>query len=290
MKSKRRVMGGAAIVVLGCLFAAVISGCANMKPERHHATSVMDYLYPKESDHIDKPGVTNLSLPIRVAIAFVPASRDRRFATPMLTAAQQTELLTKVADHFKKYDYVKSIEVIPSAYLTPGGSFTNLDQIRSMYGVDVIALASLDQTQFTDEGMFSLTYLTVVGAFVVPGEKNATHTMVDVAVYDIASRKLLFRAPGISFIKGLATPVNLREQLRGDSSAGFTAATDQMIVNLDDQLKSFKDKVKNAPSDYKVTHQPGYSGGGDVDPLFLLILAVLAGLGWRTCRRKPLPR
>ena len=90
--------------------------------------------------------------------------------------------------------------------------------------MDVIALASLDQTQFTDEGMFSLTYLTVVGAFVVPGDKNATHTMVDMAVYDIASRKLLFRAPGISYIKGLATPVNLREQLRNDSSAGFAAA------------------------------------------------------------------
>jgi rhombotail lipoprotein len=90
-----------------------------------------------------------------------------------------------------------------------------------MYNVDVVALLSYDQAQFTDEGALSLTYLTIVGAYLVPAEKNDTHTMLDAVVYDIRSRKMLFRAPGTSQIKGHATLMNLSEQRRKDSDAGF---------------------------------------------------------------------
>jgi rhombotail lipoprotein len=133
-----------------------------------------------------------------------------------LTEAEKTNLLDKVADNFRKYDFVSEIEVIPSAYLTEGGSFQNLDQIKTMYGTDVIALVSYDQVQFTDEGLLSLTYWTLLAAYVISGEKNDTSTMLDTAVYDIESRKMLFRAPGTSSIKGRSTPINLSEELRAD--------------------------------------------------------------------------
>jgi len=97
-------------------------------------------------------------------------------------------------------------------------------------------LLSYDQTQFTEEGLASITYWTIVGAYIIPGEKNDTHTMVDAAVYDIQSRKMLFRAPGISHIKGLSTPVNLNEELRDDSIEGFKEASVDVIKNLDLQL------------------------------------------------------
>ncbi len=80
----------------------------------------------------------------------------------MLTEQEQMGLLNGVADHFKAYDFVKLIEVIPSAYFTAKGGFDNLDQIKTMYGIDVIALVSYDQVQFTDEGVLS-TYWTIVG-------------------------------------------------------------------------------------------------------------------------------
>jgi rhombotail lipoprotein len=160
--------------------------------------------------------------------------------------------MEEVADHFKTYAFVKAIEIIPSAEFTPGGSFADLDRIRAVHGVDVIALLSYDQVQFTDEGMLSLTYWTVVGAYVVAGEKNDTHTMLDAVIYDIKSRKMLFRAPGTSHVKGSATPADLSEKLRADSDKGFTEAAKSMIINLDVQLARFKERVKESPTEYKV--------------------------------------
>lgn len=102
------------------------------------------------------------------------------------------ELLSKVAQQFKQLDYVQTIEIIPSAYLTPGGGFNNLAQIKTMYEVDVVALVAYDQVQFTHEGLSSLSYWTIVGAYVVKGEKNDTNTMMDTVVVDIDSQKCYF--------------------------------------------------------------------------------------------------
>jgi len=178
------------------------------------------------------------------------------------TEAYKIVLLEKVADNFRKHKFVSDIEVIPSVYLEAGGSFSNLEQIRTMYGVDVIALVSYDQVQFTDEGLLSLTYWTLVGAYVVSGEKNDTSTMIDTAVYDIQSKKMLFRAPGTSKIKGNSTLVNLSEELRADSLKSFEEATANMISNLDLQLSNFREKIKKQPDQIKVVYRNSYSGGG----------------------------
>lgn len=99
------------------------------------------------------------------------------------------------------------------------------------------SLSSPDQVQFTDTGLLSLTYWTLVGAYVVKGEKNDTQTMLDAAVYDIRSRKLLFRAPGISRVKNSATPVNLTEKLRLDRDEGFRLAAAELVTNLHRELE-----------------------------------------------------
>jgi rhombotail lipoprotein len=155
-----------------------------------------------------------------------------------------------------------------------------------MFGVDVIALVSYDQYQFTGEGVASLSYWTIVGAYIIPGEKNDTHTMVDAAVYDIASRKLLFRAPGVSHIKGRSTLVNINEQLRKDRVEGFQIASRDLAKNLDEELAKFKEKVKQSPESYKVVHKEGYTGGGSVDSLVLMLMAFAGGAGWMVARRR----
>jgi len=248
-----------------------LSGCATRST--HHSSSVVNYLYPDKSEPVETSQIPTLALPLRVGVAFVPETSGRNYG---FTEKEKARLLKEVSDNFRKYDFVKSIEILPSAYLVPKGSFSNLDQIRTMYGIDIIALVSYDQTQFTDEGLASISYWTLIGAYIVPGEKNDTHTMVDAAVYDIKSRKMLFRAPGSSHIKGRATPVNLSEELRQDSLEGFNAASRELVKNLDAELSRFREKVKEAPQEYKIVHRSGYGGGGSLDFLSLLALLVLA--------------
>lgn len=246
-----------------------LSGCAGQQSRTK--SSVIDYLYPNKSEIVVQPSIPVLHIPIKVGIAFVPdqqsGTRGRNMWSGFmragaLTEANKANLLKKAADHFSAYEFVSDIEIIPSAYLTPGGSFQNLEQIKTMYGIDVIALVSYDQVQFTDEDMLSLTYWTLVGAYIFSGEKNDTSTMIDIVVYDINSKKMLFRAPGTSNIKGTSTPINLSEQLRKDSLLSFENATEDAIKNLDVQLELFRDKIKKSPEKVKVIQSKGYSGGG----------------------------
>jgi rhombotail lipoprotein len=110
--------------------------------------------------------------------------------------------------------------------------------------------------------------------------------MVDATVYDIKSRKMLFRAPGTSYIKSMATPVNLSEQVRKDSLKGFKLASKKLVINLEEQLRLFKEKVKEAPQDYRIIHKPGYTGGGSLDISFLIFMMLLGGFWlWITYRK-----
>jgi len=284
------------VVAMG-LLSLVIAACATTT---RNATSVVDYLYP-DSNKAETASVPVLTLPLRVGIAFTPGdysvatSGTSRAVRPlnlrsggqfMLTEKKRQDLMQEVANHFKKYPFVKDIEVIPSAYLSPRGSFANLDQIKTMYGVSVIVLLSYDQTQFTDEGALSLTYWTIVGAYLVRGEKNDTHTMLDAVVYDIPSRKMLFRAPGTSLVKGSATPVNLSEQQRVDSQEGFERAAKEMIANLDVQLSAFREKVKERPTEFKVQPSAEYRGGGGALDASMLVLVVVLGGGFLWIRQR----
>lgn len=274
------------VIAILCVVFLSVNGCAT---QSRYYSSTVDFLYPDKTDPIEKPEIPVMHIPIKVGIAFVPTVTEHpRYgsfwqgftgrAGPQsmaLTEIQKSEIMKQVVAHFKKYSFIGSIEIIPSSYLKPKGSFANLDQIRTMYGVDAIALLAFDQVQFTDEGTASFLYWTVIGAYVVPGEKNSTQTMMDAVVYDIKSRKLLFRAPGISDVKGNATPVNLSEELRQDSQTGFELASKDLIKNLDEQLTVFKDKIKESPSEYKIVERPGYHSGGNFNLWFIALLVIL---------------
>lgn len=272
-------------VFLGCVaFTSMlfITGCSSQQVGAK--SSVVDYLYPKEAAKIVEPSIPLLKLPIKLGIAFVPEQSARSHGSNFwagnsdlssgLTETKKLQILSNVSAYFKKYPFIGEIQEIPSTYLTPGGSFANLDQIKTMYGVDVIALVSYDQVQFTDASFLSVSYWTIVGAYLVSGEKNDTNTLMDTVVYDIASRKMLFRAPGISMVKGRSTPVNLSEELRADSIKGFDQAAKSMIDNLDVQLAAFREKAKQNPEQIKVVKTEGYSGGGgafDLTSLWILM-------------------
>lgn len=263
------------IIIISVIFS--FTGCAFYgQRQSRYTSSVVDYLYP-EKQVAEIPSVPRLSLPLRVGIAFVPDAGTRP-AAQRLNEKEKMDLMQRISTEFRTLQFVKHIELIPTDYLTNGGGFTNLDQIKTMYGVDVMALISYDQVQHTDEGMLSLTYWTIIGAYTVKGEKNDTSTMVDAVLYDISSRKMLFRAPGTSHIKGSSTLINLSEQLRTDALNGFHLAADDLVVNLQAELNRFKNKVKEMPEDYKIEHKAGYTGGGSLGAGFALVLLFLGSV------------
>ena len=259
---------------IGLSMVAAIFLSACQTTTKYQNSSVVDYLYPSSKNQQVSVEIPRLNLPLRVGIAFTPSGYGTEFG---LTEAKKTELMTNISDQFRELEFVKSIEVIPSAYLRPNGSFENLDQLKRMFNIDVIALVSYDQTKYTDEGFASIAYWTIVGAYIVPAEKNSTHTMLDAVLYDVDSRKMLFRAPGTSSVKSNSTLVNLQEQTREDSVDGFTEASENLVVNLKNQLEIFREKVKQSPEEYQISKSEGYSGSGSSN-ILLLLLAVFIGV------------
>jgi rhombotail lipoprotein len=282
------------------MLAALLSACTIGRS--HQSTSVVGYLYPEgRAAVIDTTAIPVLKLPLRVGIAFVPpAGRATRYGDVVWTAdggipeAEKLRLMRRVTDHFRKQAIIKSVEVIPTTYLTPGGGFANLDQLRAMFDVDVVVLLAYDQVQFTTEGAASLSYLTLVGAFVVEGEKHDTRTMLDAVVIDVASRRVLFRAPGTSVLKAHSTAIELDEVQRENQLKGFILASENLVGNLETSLDQFKARVREAPEDVKVVRTAEFdrraavSGAGAVDRSLLLLVGLatlIAMLGGGLFRR-----
>ena len=276
---------GAAFLAACALLA---SACATGGARR--SASVVDYLYPNQEQRVVQPSLPVLTLPLKIGIAFVPAS-DSRFDFNSIPEADRQRLLEQVSERFRQEAFVKDIQTIPTTYLQPRGGFTNLEQVAKLLDVDVIALLSYDQTQFTGSTKASLLYWTLAGAYLVEGEKNDTRTLLDAAVCDVKSHKLLFRAPGTSTVKSSSSLSDVERDRRGDAAKGFQLASTELVTNLERELATFKQKVRDQKTDVKVVESDEYkaraasSGAGDADPLLMGVLLVLGGTGFAVRRR-----
>jgi rhombotail lipoprotein len=284
-----RVSGVALVVAVSCL----LTGCVFPwgQARRHEANSIVSFLYPDKAQPYIRPSIPTLHLPLRVGIAFVPSStHGAPHVMPSshgtFSEAQKTLLLKRVAEQFKTLPFVDSIQIVPTTYLRPGGGFDNLDQLRALMGIDVVALIAYDQAQNSNETEWSLAYWTIVGAYIVPAQKNDTHTLMEAVVYDIESRSLLFRAPGTSAVKGNSTLYRNRLELQEDARRGLEEASQSMTLNLAAELETFKVRAKEEPETVKIVHKRGYVGGGSVDFATLAIFAVLAGGCWLVRRSR----
>lgn len=271
MKTRLLSVVALALLLGGCAFGRGHGGASK--------SSLVEFLYPETQGYVVTPSVPRLELPLRVGVAFTPA---QQLVNGVMTEAAKDSLAQDVVREFASLEFVDSIQVIPSDYLRQRGSFSNLDQLRSLFGIDVIVLLSYDQSTFTGEGLASLTYWTIVGAYIVPGEKNDTQTLLDAAVYDIGSRSLLFRAPGTSVVKSHATLAANAGQVRDDSIRGFDKAGAELKQNLAAELESFKQRVKEEPAQFMVTTREGYTGGGSSEGVFLLLVVLAVCLVRRT--------
>ncbi len=252
--------------------ACLAWGCGGLGGnQRHRTANLSAYLYPAQTGAAEPSALTRLSLPLRVGIAFVPGDAatsssgnavfNANAAESSLTEKQKLDLMKSIRNQLSQYPSIASADLIPNDFMTPHGGFADLDRIRTLRGVDVILLLSYDQSQFTDEGALTLSYWTVIGMYVVPAEKNETKTVLEAAVYDIPSRKLLFRASGSGEFKGSATPVNLSEQLRVDSVKCLDQAATNLVASLSNQIDQFGQKIAGAQSEIKIERQADYRGG-----------------------------
>jgi rhombotail lipoprotein len=256
------------------LLLALISGCVSFSPRRiHRRSTLLEYLAPHGS--ISRGGPARLQLPLKIGVAFVPTQGEP------LDADSEERLIAIVAKSFTGRPWVGAIRTIPSDYLEPGGGYENLQQVASLMDVDVVALASVDQIQNNDPTALSILYLSVVGEYLVPGDRNSTHTMIDVGVVDVASRSFLFRAAGRSHLSGMAAPVDRDRILRGKSDEGFKRAMVDLTANLDRRVDELKSSVAaGTRADVDIITREGKSvrGGGAFDGpttgvLFMLLAA-----------------
>ena len=224
------------------LLASLAAGCFSTRVATHQSSSALDFLYPQGRGAATPAADVTLHLPLRVGLAFAPRTADR---DDPITEAQKQALLAQVAAAFKAHKGVGHLEVVPSLYLKTGGSFANLEQLAGSMGLDLMVLLSYDQAQFTESTRASWTYLTVVGPFLIEGEKNDTRTVMDAVVYDIKSRALLFRAAGESTVNGSSSPLNESRKRRLFAGQGFDKATPVLIANLDKSLAEFEEQAKN---------------------------------------------
>ena len=265
---------------LPLVFLAVLTtGCTSWwqgysgGERRGVSSSLVEYLYPGgEEPPPIVDSVPQLNIPLRVGLAFVPS--DVRSPTPALSEVTKTELLARVREQFLDRDYIAEIEVIPENYMRTGRGFTSLQQVSRIYDVDVMALVSYDQVVAHGDTKSSFLYWTIIGAYLIEGSKNDVQTFVDTAVFDIPTRRLLFRAPGVDKRTSRSTLVETSEDLRKTRTEGFSVAMDDMSGNLAIELNKFEFRIKEDPSVAQVVHRSG-GGGGAISLLALLFL--LAG-------------
>jgi rhombotail lipoprotein len=249
----------------GCAWLERIGCEPHCQTATRNSSSLVDFLYPQAAGGTvpRQDTVPELRLPLRVGLAFLPA-RDGR---PALDAARQDQLLERIRQHFSDRRFVNEIVIIPDYYLAQRRGFEGLEGVQRLYGVDVMALVSYDQAVHGDENGWSLGYVTIVGAFVLKGDRYDISTLVDLAVVDPLSRSLVLRAGGVDVRHGNSTLIDADRETRDAGVQGFGAATDQMIEHFDVALAHMETEVRAGKANVRVVNKsnnmvPSRGGGG----------------------------
>ncbi len=280
----------ALIIVLSSSIA--LSGCGLFFPrgvcagrcgvQTSNSSSLVGFLYPNGAPPPNDT-IPELRVPLRVGLAILPSKTAN--GAIALDATQKQDLLERIRQRFSSRQFVSEIVIIPDYYLATAQGYAGLAGMQRLYNIDLVALVSYDQVTHQDSNKLSLGYLTIVGAYILPGTSRDTATLVDLAVVDPATKSLVLRAGGTSSDHGMSTLVDVNRDSRKASVAGFDAATTQMIGNFDAALTAFEADVRAGKANVRVVkrNSPGGGGGGgagafgalDVLELLLLLVAVL---------------
>jgi rhombotail lipoprotein len=261
---------------------ALAGGCASIDylPDTFvhskNSSSLVDFLYP--DGHV--PAATaerpQLAIPLRVGLTFLPSANSQGIG---LDEAHKQQLLERIKQRFASRKFVSEIVLVPDYYLAGHRGFSGLDGIKRLYGLDVLALVSFDQETHLDSNEWSLAYMTIVGAYIVKGNRHDVSTLIDLAVVDPDSRQLLIRAGGTDLQHGNTTLIDATRKTREASVTGFSAATDQMIDHFDAALSKFEADVRSGTASVRVVSKNaaagGRGGGGALDATFIGLLLLM---------------
>jgi rhombotail lipoprotein len=278
-------------VVCVLLIAANLTGCALLAvggcapycgSTRHSSSSLVDFLYPNGQVPPADNSIPELHVPLRVGLAFLPG---RGFGAAGPDAALREQLLERIRDRFSSRKFVSEIVIIPDYYLATQRGFAGLEAVQRLYSIDLMALVSYDQVTHEDENGWSLGYLTIVGAYVLKGNRYDISTLVDLAVVDPATRSLVLRAGGIDTRHGNTTLIEQPRESREAAGSGFATASEQMIEHFDAALTAFEAEVRAGHANVHVVHKGvagTTGGGGELSwPWLVALLGFVVARVWR---------
>lgn len=252
-----------------------LSGCLMGEYRQRHtrSTSLVQFLYPDGKLPLTDKTNPVLNLPLNVGLAFIPDKRT----TTIISPVTKNKLLENVKNAFEKKEYVDRITIIPELYLQSNQGYSTLQQIKTLYNLDVIALVSYDQLLNSQENLLSLSYLTIVGAYIFHGTDYNVNTLMDLAVVDVNSQSILFRAAGTSTSqnKRVSFPKH-KKAFRDKQNQEFEIAMAQMQENLVLALDKFEQRLRNkeANENIKVNYRQGYTGGSVSLMLLFALIAI----------------
>jgi rhombotail lipoprotein len=259
------------IVTAAALAMFMLAGCASLGygwQRNERTTSLVDFLYPR-GEPPAQPSMPTLRLPLTVGVAFLPTRTGR----DLLDGPRREAILQDIRGRFEKRAFVREIVPIPDYYLSGQKGFDGLSALARLYNLDLVALVSYDQVSRQQDNGLALTYLTIVGAYLVPGTSQEVSTIVDLAVVHPASRSLVLRAAGTDARGGVSTRNGASGRLHERGMLGIQAAAATMIDHFDKELLEFEDRVRKGTA--RVQIDRGSGGGGAFDVLALGLLAML---------------
>jgi rhombotail lipoprotein len=283
------LMALSTMALSGCVAlsqALCAPGCAE-RPVRN-STSLVEYLYPDGKTPPPQNTIPQLRIPLRVGLSFLPSTNP---GSSPLDAAHKELLLERIRQRFTSRNFIADIVIIPDYYLANARGFEGLQGVQRLYSVDVMALVSYDQVTHLDDNKLSLGYVTIIGAYVLPGTSRDVTTLVDLAVVDPQTRSLVMRAGGTDTRHGATTLIDERRTSRAAEIDSFDKATNALIGNFDAALTQLQADVRTGKANIRVTERNGTSvsgGAGAMNTGWLLLLVPLAAVQVVRARRRSL--
>ena len=257
------------IVTAAAVLTLALSGCVGMYstgPRHYRSSTLVEYLYGREPPPTQVQ-IPELQLPLTVGLAFLPQAGGQ----VAIDEVEKNAILARIRERFGSRRFVRDIVEIPGYYLSQNPGMSGLAALQRLYNMDLLALVSYDQVSQQDDNPLSLTYLSIVGGVIFPGTNQDVTTVLDMAVIHPSSRSLVLRAAGMDSREGVTTALSAEPRLRQRRTAGFHAASDQMIERFDAELTRFEQQVRSGTARVKVS-----GGGGSFDWLGLALFALLA--------------
>jgi rhombotail lipoprotein len=263
----------------GCTFFGDLMCSPHCRSETRNSSSLVNFLYPDGNLPPPQDAIPELHLPLRVGLAFLPSQYPSSSAD--LDDAHKEQILERIRKRFADRKFVSEIVIIPDYYLKSSRGFDGLQGVQRLYGIDLMALVSYDQVRYRDDNKWSLSYLTIVGAFVIPATNHEVATMMDLAVVDPATRSLVLRAGGTDGSHNYSTMVEEQHDARVAGARSFDAAGTRMTANFDAALNAFEASVHEGHANVRVVNRNGSptggsGGGGGVGLADAIVLALLA--------------